>query len=65
MFKNLDVLCAFAHVARSAPRSFVRPILTESTGKFILKDSRHPLLENVDPNCIINDLEMEHETSRV
>ena len=29
----------------------------------VLKDSRHPLLEIVDSNCIVNDIIMDQESS--
>ena len=64
LISEIDVLAAFAMVAINAPRPFVRPQFTDKK-EIILKDSRHPLLEAIDSNCIMNDLEMNRKDSRL
>ena len=46
---ELDVLCAFAEVAQTAPTPYVRPQMTNADEKeLVLLDSRHPLVETQD-----------------
>ncbi len=46
---ELDVLCAFAEVAQTAPTPYIRPQMTNADEKeLVLLDSRHPLVETQD-----------------
>ena len=46
---ELDVLCAFAEVAQTAPTPYIRPQMTNADDKeLVLLDSRHPLVETQD-----------------
>ena len=46
MMAELDVLCAFAEVAQTAPTPYIRPQMTNADEKeLVLLDSRHPLVE--------------------
>ena len=49
IISELDVLTAFAHVAASAPASYVRPTLTPAgSGELELTQCRHPCIETVE-----------------
>ena len=49
MMAELDVLCAFAEVAQTAPTPYIRPQMTNADEKeLVLLDSRHPLVETQD-----------------
>nr|WCZ58541.1 DNA mismatch repair protein Msh2 [Andalucia godoyi] len=60
LFADLDVFCALAQAAASAPTPYVRPkMLQSSTGKICMKQARHPSLEVQDGvSFIANDVDL-------
>ncbi|KAM3146905.1 hypothetical protein pb186bvf_001059 [Paramecium bursaria] len=63
IISELDVLASFAFVAHQSNRQYVKPLFN-SKHEIDLRDSRHPLLELVDQNCVVNDIKMRREDSR-
>ena len=60
---RLDVWCSFAEVA--VHRNYTRPLVNTS-GKIILKDSRHPVVEAVsDEQFVPNDIYLDNNENRV
>ena len=60
---RLDVWCSFAEVA--VRRNYTRPLVNTS-GKIILKDSRHPVVEAVsDEQFVPNDVYLDNNENRV
>lgn len=63
---NLDVLVSFARVAVSAPCSFVRPKLDPACKELKIEGAAHLLVvANSDKSFIVNDLDMERDSSRL
>eukprot|EP00158_Paraphelidium_tribonemae_P007365 Partr_v1_DN28219_c0_g1_i2_m76157 putative DNA mismatch repair protein Msh2 len=65
LVSKLDVFCALAHVAYSAPVAYVKPKLFRlGEGNLILKESRHPCLEVQEGvSFIANDISMKRNES--
>ena len=65
LLSRLDVLCAFADVAISAPRPYVRPrMLPSDANEITLIQCRHPCVEAQDGIAFIpNDARLKHGTS--
>ena len=60
---RLDVWCSFAEVA--ARNHYTRPLVNTS-GKIVLKDSRHPVVEAVsDEQFVPNDVYLDNNDNRV
>lgn len=60
---RLDVWCSFAEVAVRS--NYTRPLVNTS-GKIILKDSRHPVVEAVsDEQFVPNDVYLDNDENRV
>ena len=57
---HLDVIVAFAHVSVHAPTSYTRPKMhARGTGNTILKEARHPCMEQQDDiSFITNDISL-------
>lgn len=64
IISQIDVYCSFASVIHSAPRPFCKPNMSNKA-EFVLRDSRHPLLEQINQECMVNDVEMHREESRL
>lgn len=53
---ELDVLVSFATASTNTSNVYVRPVVSADSGNFNLIDSRHPLIEAMNPStCISND----------
>ena len=64
---ELDASCSLAHLATSAPGSYVRPTLlaADSGGGFALRGARHPVMEMQESMTFIaNDYTLDRDTSR-
>ncbi|CAI2387303.1 unnamed protein product [Moneuplotes crassus] len=63
---ELDVLVSFATASTNTSNAYVRPIIGEEEGEFILEDSRHPLIEAMNSStCISNDCKMKKNESHM
>ncbi|KAH6342927.1 hypothetical protein HBI37_091410 [Parastagonospora nodorum] len=62
---HLDVIVAFAHVSVHAPTSYTRPKMhARGTGNTILKEARHPCMEQQDDiSFITNDISLKRGES--
>mmetsp|Transcript_39329 Transcript_39329/g.45147 ORF Transcript_39329/g.45147 Transcript_39329/m.45147 type:complete len:346 (-) Transcript_39329:134-1171(-) len=56
---ELDALVGFAVASTSSVKSYCRPVITDTGKSLVLVDSRHPLIERMNPQeCISNDCTM-------
>lgn len=62
---HLDVIVSFAHVSVHAPTSYVRPTMhARGTGNTVLKEARHPCMEQQDDiSFITNDVSLVRDSS--
>ena len=59
---TIDVLCSFAYVAEK--NRYVMPHMSISD-KVVIKDGRHPVIENLTPMFIPNDTELDGKESQI
>jgi DNA mismatch repair protein MSH2 len=66
VISELDALVSFAIYSSSSNSTFCRPEINSRIQKIILVDSRHPLLERINPEeCISNDCNMVRGSSNL
>ena len=66
VISDLDALVSFAVAATSGSKTYVRPEISGSLTKITLVDSRHPLIEKLNPDgCISNDCNMLRDVSNL
>lgn len=61
---ELDVLCAFALVSTTSRAGYVRPVMLESGGGLLLRQARHPIVEENlpdDTEYIANDIDLRRD----
>lgn len=60
ILSELDVMCAFAFIARTSKPDYTRPVMKPAGSGLLLKQARHPIVEENmgDAHFIANDIDL-------